>query len=262
VERFQLSSSASAIYPRDVRSGNVFARAVALYVPSGYVSGAPLPFMVVQDGTSWDDRIIPVLDNLIATQRLPKMAAVFVNPGPGDGPGSQRGLEYDTVSDRYLTFVESELLPRLAADYAITFTSDPEGRAAFGCSSGAAAAFTMGWFRPDLYRRIMSYSGTFVAQARSAEYPDGAWEYHETLIPNSERKPLRVFLEVGENDNGRNDQGTHNWVRANQAMSRELGEKGYHRRYVFAEDAGHCDGRVVGQTLPDAMLWLWRGFLG
>lgn len=257
-----VSSSTSAIYPRDVASNRTFERALQVYVPNGYIEGTPVPFMVVQDGSSYDGRVVPVLDNLIADGRLPAMVAIFINPGPGDGPGSQRGLEYDTVSDTYVNFIETEILPKVQADYAVELTFDPEGRASFGCSSGGAAAFTMGWFRPDLYRRILTYSGTFVNQAPSNEYPHGAWEYHENLIPESEPKPLRVFLEVGSEDNGASSPagGFRNWVLANQGMAAALKTKGYHYRFIFAEGGRHCDTNAIAETLPDAMLWLWRGY--
>ncbi|KYF71886.1 alpha/beta hydrolase [Sorangium cellulosum] len=198
----------------------------------------------------------------LGCSRLPKLIGVFINPGPGDGPGSERGLEYDTVSDAYVNFIETEVLPGIEADHGVTFTDDPEGRASFGCSSGGAAAFTMGWFRPDLYRRILTYSGTFVNQHPDDEYPHGAWEYHENLIRTSKRKPLRVFLQVGEHDLGASRPATdlHNWVSANRNMARELAAKDYHYRFVFARDARHCDSGVITQTLPETLLWLWRGY--
>src|SRR5882724_603273 len=128
---------------------------------------------------------------LIYEKRVPPMIAVMVQHGGGDGPGSERGLEYDTVSDRYTMFIEQEVLPRVASQYGLTLTKDPEGRATMGGSSGAAAAFTMAWFHPERYHRVISYSGTFVNQqsplnlsAPREEWkyqpgsPRGAWEYH------------------------------------------------------------------------------------
>jgi len=262
LQSFMLPSSASSIYPTNVMNGQAFTRQVQVYLPNGYVAGTESPFIVVQDGSSYVNRLRPVLDNMIADGRLPRLIAVFVNPGPGDGPGSQRGLEYDTVSDTYVNFVETELLPKVASDYGARFTTNPEGRSSFGCSSGGAAAFTMGWFRPDLYRRIVTYSGTFTNQASSTAYPHGAWGYHETLIPSSDAKPLRVFLEVGSNDNGATApaSGFRNWVLANQGMARVLAEKAYHYRFVFANGAGHCDGGAIAQTLPETLAWTFRSY--
>ena len=167
-------------------------------------------------------------------------------------------------SERYTTFIETEVLPRVARDCGVAFTSDPEGRASMGGSSGAACAFTMAWFRPDLYRRVLSYSGTFVNQENPPhpEVTRGAWEYHQTLIPGAPKKPIRVWLHVSENDLGANreEASLHNWVLANQHMAAALRMKGYKYRYVYTEGAGHVDGGVVRQTLPGALEWLWEGY--
>jgi enterochelin esterase-like enzyme len=266
---FTLSSSLSAIYPSDVASGAAFTRSIWVYVPAQYVAGTPAPFMVVQDGGGFTARIPPVLDNMINDRRLPVMVAILINPGPGDGIGSERGLEYDTVSDSYVRFIETEILPVVQTRYSVTLTTDPEGRAAVGSSSGGAAAFTMGWFRPDLYRRILTYSGSFVALGATATYPHGAWEYHEHLIAETAAKPLRVFLEAAQNDNtvanvthGLNPalSGFYGWLQANMNMAAALKAKGYHYRYIYAAGAGHADSNVIAQTLPEELSWLWRGY--
>ena len=264
---FTMNSTDSTIYPgiaKD-RPGTVpYQRRVAVYVPQQYVPGTPAPFIVVQDGLGYRDILTRALDTLIQSRRVPVMIAVFVNSGGGDAQGSERGLEYDTVSDTYARFIESEVLPKITADYHVTFTRDPKGRATMGGSSGGAAAFTMAWFRPDLYRRVLTYSGTYVNQQSPSNpvSPHGAWEYHEHWIAQSRRKPLRVWLEVGENDNGstRDEASLHNWVLANRRMAAALKAKGYSYRYVFASGAGHVDGRVTRQTLPGALEWLWQDY--
>ena len=166
-----------------------YTRQVAVYVPPQYVAGTPAPFIVVQDGMSatYRNNLPPILDNLIHEKRVPPMVAVMVHNGGGDAQGSQRGLEYDTVSGVYTDFIETEVLPRITKDYGVAFTKDPEGRATMGGSSGAACAFTMAWFHPELYRRVLSYSGTYVNQQSPLNpvSPRGAWEYHATLIPNT-----------------------------------------------------------------------------
>ena len=107
-------------------------------------------------------------------------------------------------------------------------------------------------------------SGTYVNQQWpwNPETPHGAWGFHETLIPTSDPKPIRIWLQVSENDNGSklDEASFHNWVMANQRMAAALKEKGYHYRYVFSEAAGHTDGRVTRQTLPGALEWLWEGY--
>ena len=161
---------------------------------------------------------------MIAEKRLPPMIAIFIASGGGDGKGSERGLEYDTVSGDYADFIETEVLPRIEKDYNVKFTKDPEGRATMGGSSGGACAFTMAWFRPELYHRVLSYSGTFVDQQSpmNPKSPHGAWEYHENLIPKSDAKPIRVWLEVGEKDNGynRDEASLHNWVHGQRPHGR------------------------------------------
>jgi enterochelin esterase-like enzyme len=262
IHAFTMESSESKSYPGLT---GPYHRKVYVYVPSQYKVGTPAPFIVVQDGQGYTNRMAVALDNLIHGHRLPVMIAVMLQSGGGDGKGSERGLEYDTVSDKYAQFIESELLPRITRDYNIQFTSDPEGRAAMGGSSGAACAFTMAWFHPELYRRVLSYSGTYVNQQspQNPDSPHGAWEYHEHLIPQTDAKPLRVWLQVGENDNGskRDEASLHNWVMANQRMAAALKNKGYHYQYVYCLGVGHVDGKAVGQTLPEALVWLWQGYL-
>jgi len=134
-----------------------------------------------------------------------------------------------------------------------------------GCSSGAAAAFTMAWFHPQWYHRVISYSGTFVNQQWpfNPDTPGGAWEYHAALIPHTAPKPIRVWMQVGDRDllnpNIMRD-GLHDWVAANNSMARVLKSKGYHYQYVFALNAGHCDRAVRDQTLPHALEWAWKGY--
>jgi len=265
VHRFTMKSQDSKIYPG---LNGPYERPVAVYIPAQYVPGTAAPFMVVQDGYSpkYHYNVPTALDKLIADKKIPVMLAVLVHHGGGDGPGSERGLEYDTVSGKYAEFIETEVLPRIERDYKVTFTKDPEGRATMGGSSGAAAALGMAWFHPEWYHRVLSYSGTFTNQARpSTEIaPRGAWEYHATLIPNSERKPLRMWMEVAEFDNGntRDESTWGNWVIANRHMAAAFKDKGYPYRFVYAEKATHTDIDVIVRTLPEALQWLWQGYGG
>ncbi len=241
-----------------------YRREIFVYVPAGYRQGTPLPFMVVQDGAGYAARVALALDGLIARHRVPAMAAILISSGGGDAQGSERGLEYDTMSGRYAEFVETEVLPRVEANYHLKLRRDPGGRATMGASSGAAAALAMAWFHPEWYRRVLSYSGTFVNQAAPVDpvTPEGAWDFHAHLIPESPRKPIRIWMEVGEKDLHWDDpeQSFHNWPFANQRMAAVLKAKGYAYRYVFAKGAVHVDPRVVAQTLPDAIEWVWADY--
>lgn len=241
-----------------------YRRNVYVYVPAGAKKGVPLPFMVVQDGEWYAARIGTVLDNLIAAHRIPAMAAILIHNGGGDAQGSERGLEYDTMSDRYAEFVEHEVLPLVERNYGITLRRDPMGRATMGASSGASAALAMAWYHPEWYRRVLSYSGTFVNQAAPVDpaTPRGAWEYHATLIPNSPPKPIRIWMAVGEKDLHFDDpeQSWHNWPLANQRMAAALEAKGYTYKFVWALGGTHSDARVTAATLPGAIEWLWADY--
>jgi enterochelin esterase-like enzyme len=288
IHAFTMPSAASKIYPgirrlenantkrRDPHGNRVaaaaheqsepypYTRTVWVYVPAQYVPGAAAPFMVVQDGYGYSRVMPPLLDNLIAAGRIPPMVVVFIDNGGGDAQGSQRGLEYDTVSGLYCGFVESEVLPRAEKECGVRLTRDPNGRAAMGASSGAACAFSMAWFRPERYRRVLSYSGTFVNQQSppDPQTPRGSWEYHATLIPAAPPKPLRIWMEVGEFDLHHDDpeESWHNWPLANRRMAAVLAAKGYDYRFTFSRGARHVDPRVLEQTLPGALEWLWRGY--
>ena len=239
-----------------------YTRTVWVYVPAQYVPGTAAPFIVAQDGYAYLNRLPRVLDNLIADGRVPAMVAILVDNGGGDAQGSQRGLEYDTLSSRYSDFIETEVLPRVTAETGVKLTDDPDGRATMGASSGAACAFTMAWRHPERYRRVISYSGTYVNQQSppNPETPRGAWEYHATLIPAAPRKPLRLWLEVGEKDLHADDpeETWHNWPLANRRMAAVLAAKGYAYRFTFSLDGRHADPRVLEHTLPAALEWLWR----
>lgn len=255
-------------------------RKIFVYVPAAYKDGTPAPILIIHDGPGQLDLVRNALDNLTistnANRKLPAFIAIAVQNGGSDAKNSERGLEYDTMSDRLARFINEEVLPAVltnaeikAAFPKIAFTHNPWGRAVMGCSSGGAAALTMGWFRPDLFRRIIAYSGTFVDQQdddapEATTYPLGAWEYHSSmkLIETSEPKPLRIFTHVSEHDLRSEDpEGTHhNWVVAGQRTAAALDAKGYHHRFVFSRATGHCDRRVFELTLADTLLWIWRGY--
>jgi iron(III)-enterobactin esterase len=146
-----------------VKSGpQPWTRQVAVYVPQQYEPGSEAALIVGADGP--DKLLFTTLDNLIHQKRVPAMIAISIANGGGDAQGSQRGLEYDTMSGLYAEFVETEVLPLVERECKVKLTKDPDKRATMGCSSGAACALAMAWYRPDLYHRVLSYSGTYVNQ--------------------------------------------------------------------------------------------------
>ena len=284
VYEFTMSSAESKLYPGIAREANTFGtpdpahparllvttshpapylRRVAVYVPRQYAPGSAAPFLVGADGP--DPLLFTVLDNLIAEHRVPAMIAISIGNGGGDAQGSERGLEYDTMSGRYAEFVEREVLPQVEKRYNVKLTADPDGRATMGGSSGGACALIMAWYHPELYHRVLTYSGTYVNQQwpYNPAIPHGAWEFHERLISESPAKPIRIWMEVGDRDllnpNPMRD-GMHDWVLANESMAKALAAKGYHYQFVFARNAGHTDRAVKLQTLPEALEYVWRGY--
>jgi iron(III)-enterobactin esterase len=259
VSAFTIASSESPIFPGVT---GAYTRQGWMYVPKQYVKGTPAPFVIVQDGRDYMTKLPVVLDNMIAAKRLPVMLAIMVMAGPGDGPGSERGWEYDTVSTDFVDWVESTVLPKMTKLYGVAFTTNPEGRSSLGGSSGASAAFTMAWFRPDLYRKVVSYSGTFTAQGKTTAYPDGAWAYPDHLVAQTPAKPIRMYMEVADMDAGATNTlaSMKNWILANQMMAAALKTQGYHYHFDYAKGAVHNDTHVVNQTLPSVLEWLWRGY--
>jgi iron(III)-enterobactin esterase len=283
---FVMKSSDSRIYPGIARTDGTFGiadptdpakmivttshpapytRRVAVYVPKQYVPGTEAPFIVGADGP--DRQLFTCLDNLIAQHRVPVMIAISIANGSGDAQGSKRGLEYDTMSGLYAEFVQTEVLPLVEAKAHVKLTSDPDGRATMGGSSGGSCAMAMAWYHPEWYHRVLTFSGTYVNQQwpYNPATPHGAWEFHEHLIPESPAKPLRIWMEVGDRDNYNMNalhDNMHDWVVANENMAKVLAAKGYHYQFVFARNAGHTDRAVRAQTLAEALEYLWRGWGG
>ena len=273
-------------------------RLVSVYVPAAYIDGAAASLLIMGDGPSYLRETAFALDNLVgdASRPLPPFVAISVANGGCDAVGSERGLEYDTMSDRYARFIEKEVLPAVSANVALraaypnfAFSADPTKRGIFGCSSGGAAALTAAFFRPDLFRRVAAYSATLVDQQNHADasgayasFPQGAWGYHSgaQLLRRNASLGLRVFHSASEFDLGYNlttspvddptpaanntagdpnnwSDGHHNWREAGNRTAAALKASGYAYRHVYALGAHHCDGPMLLSTLADTLVWLW-----
>jgi enterochelin esterase-like enzyme len=244
-----------------------YKRKITVYIPAQYKAGSEAPFQVIHDGPGGKPNagLLHIFDNLIAQKRIPPIIVIWVANGGGDAQGHERGKEYDTMNGDYAEYIETEVLPRVEKTCKVKLTKDPDGRAVMGNSSGGSAALIMAWFRTDLYHRVLTTSGTFVNQAWpfDPKIPNGAWDFHETLIPKSDKKPIRLFLAVGDRDllnpNVMRD-GMHDWVEANHRMARVLKEKGYEYQYLFCRGSGHSVGNAQAQFLPHAIEWVWKGY--
>ena len=238
-----------------------------IYVPAQYDPATPASLMIFQDGQAFmapdgDIRAQVVMDNLIYRREIPVMIGVFINPGrrpdqPEPTPNNwgdrdtNRPTEYNTLDDKYARVIVDELLPVLYKDYNIS--KDPERHGIGGSSSGAIAAFTIAWERPDQFRKILSNVGSFTNIRGGNAYPD--------IIRSSEKKPLRIFLVDGRNDNralaadGKYDPA-RDWFYQNVRMQQALTEKGYDVNYSWGMQR---HGQKMLQTVfPEMMRWLWR----
>jgi enterochelin esterase family protein len=238
-----------------------------VYVPAQYDPAVPASLMIYNDGQAFmapegDIRAQFVMDNLIFRREIPVMIAVFINPGrrpdqPEPTPQewgdrtTNRPTEYNTLDDKYARVIVDELLPVLFKSYNIA--KAPERHGIGGSSSGAIAAFTVAWERPDQFRKVLSNVGSFTNIRGGDAYPD--------IIRKADRKPLRVFLVDGRNDNrGESRDGTYDqrrdWFYQNVRMEQALSEKGYDVNYSWGIQR---HGQKMLQTVfPEMMRWLWR----
>lgn len=230
-------------------------REVSVYIPRQYDASRPACVYVNQDGVQWNAPV--VFDNLIARGELPVMMGVFVRPGVVKARDPQQALdrfnrsyEYDGLGDAYARFILEEILPAVEKKTAtdgrvIKLSSSANDRAIGGSSSGAIAAFTAAWERPDAFSRVFSVVGTYVGLRGGDIYP--------TLIRKYEPKALRIFLQDGSNDN---NIYAGDWWMANQTMERALVFSGYEVNHIWGE--GFHGGKHGTAIFPDAIRWLWK----
>lgn len=227
-----------------------------VYVPKQYDPAKPACLMVFFDGGGYEKpdggtRATVVFDNLIARKEMPVTIGVFVQPGtikaaqPPAKDRSNRSFEYDSLGDANARFVVEELLPE--ATKGLNITADPYGHAVAGLSSGGIAAFTAAWEKPDYFRKVVSWIGSFTNIRGGYVYP--------ALIRQSKPspKPLRVFLQDGANDL---DNLHGNWPLSNQDMAAALKFAGYDYKFEFG-DGGHS-GKQGSFLFPETLRWLWR----
>jgi enterochelin esterase-like enzyme len=269
---FTMTSAQSKIFTgSDFTPPLTFSRQIKVWVPAQYVDGTESPFMVSSDGfyAGLQTVVQNMADDPAPDHHVPPLVIIGIQNGPDVHPNSERGLEYDLVSDRYWRFVTTEVIPGVLANAALKakfpnfkLTSDPNGRGGYGCSSGGPAVMGLAWFGD--FNRVFSFSGSFVGPAsmQPPDHPFGAWEYTAMITAAPFRPDLRVFLEVGEHDNRYTEpEANHdNWVISNTNMFNALTAKGNHVRFVFAKGAGHCDNNARNQVMPEGLVWLWRGY--
>lgn len=234
----------SKIFPGTTRDYTV-------YIPAQLDRTKPAPSMTIQDGGGYNTQ--HVFDNLIAKKEIPALVGIFVNHGRVPALTTNaldrfnRSYEYDGLGDNYARFLLEELFPFIEAKHNLRLSTNPNDRAIGGVSSGAICAFTAAWERPDAFRRVFSGVGTYVGLRGGNNYA--------TLIRKTEPKPIRIFLQDGENDL---NIYAGDWWMANQEMERAFVFAGYDVNHVWGK--GAHDGYQATQVFPDAMRWLWRDY--
>jgi enterochelin esterase-like enzyme len=222
-----------------------------VYVPAQYAPEKPAAVMIFQDGEWYKDQARITFDNLIAKGEMPVTVGIFVNPGRFADGKSNRSFEYDTLSGQYARFLLEEILPEV--EKTVKLRRDAESRAVAGISSGGICAWTVAWERPDQFSKVLSWVGSFTNIASGPTKREGGHNY-PALIRKTERKPIRAFLQAGENDL---DNAHGSWPLANLQMDRALKFKEYDYRFVMGHGFhGDKHGKAL---LPDSLIWLWRG---
>jgi enterochelin esterase-like enzyme len=221
-----------------------------IYVPAQYRASRPAAVMVFQDGHQYLKQTPLVLDNLIHRGDMPVTAAVFISPGVFADGRRNRSVEYDTLSDSYARFLLEEILPEV--EKTVKLRKEPEARAIAGTSSGGICAFTVAWQRPDQFRKVLSWIGSFTNIAAGESGIAGGHNY-PPMIRRTPRKPIRVFLQDGEQDL---DGEAGSWTLANREMERAFTFAGWDARMVWGK--GFHSPRHGNAILPDSLRWLWR----
>jgi enterochelin esterase-like enzyme len=224
-----------------------------IYVPAQYKPENPACVMVFQDGQGPKNYVPTVFDNLIHKGDMPITVGVFINPGVFADGRRNRSFEYDSLSDRYARMLLEEILPEVERN-GIKLRHDAASRAIAGSSSGGICAFTVAWERPNEFSKVLSWVGSFTNLQPGPTGRDGGHNY-PALIRRAEKKPIRVFLQDGENDL---DNIAGNWPLANQYMAKSLAFKGYD--YKFEYGKGFHRGKHGQAILPDSLRWLWRDY--
>src|SRR3954451_22226895 len=223
-----------------------------VYVPAQYRAENPAAVMVFQDGAGPKDYVPTVFDNLIARGDIPVLVGIFINPGIRADGGANRSFEYDTLSDQYARFLLEEILPEV--EKTVKLRHDAASRGISGSSSGGICAWTVAWERPDGFRKVLSWVGSFTNIASGQSGREGGHNY-EAMIRKTDKKPIRVFLQDGANDL---DNNNGNWPLANQQMAKSLAFAGYDYKFVFGP--GFHSGKHGRAILPDSLRWLWRDY--
>ena len=225
-----------------------------VYVPDQYDGKRPAALYVGLDGVLC--HAPEVMDSLITAGKMPVTIGVFLQPGivkAADGTVLRynRCYEFDSTSDHFVRFLDEEVLPAVEKikpprGKAIRLSRRPQDRMIFGLSSGGIAAFNAAWHRPDLFGKVFTGVGTFVAMRGGNDL--------QALVRKTEPLPLRVFIQDGSNDVWNPLFG--HWYEGNQMLASALEFAGYDVKCDWS-DGGHNVTRST-EIFPQVMEWMWR----
>ncbi|PNY80225.1 alpha/beta hydrolase [Deinococcus koreensis] len=173
--------------------GEVFpgTRRAIVYTPHGHDPATPTPVYYVQDGVAFyrTGRLAEVMDRAVEEGLASGAVLVFVEP-------ADRNEEY-YLNDRYLDFLRQEVFPRVEGVHV-----SPGVRGLWGASLGGLISLYLGSRHPELFGRVVSHSGAFIARPGAAS-PDGVIDTTtagEWLLSELARTPpahLRISLDTG-----------------------------------------------------------------
>lgn len=221
--------------------GEVFpgTRRAIVYTPHGHDPARPTPVYYVQDGVAFyrTGRLGEVMDRAVEAGLATGAVLVFVEPG-------DRSVEY-YLNDSYLDFLRQEVFPRVEGEYATV-----SERGLWGASLGGLISLHLGAGHPDLFSRVVSHSGAFIARPGATD-PDGtintttAGEWLRERLEATPPRHLRVSL----------DTGVLEWLTApNRRMAASLADLGTEHQYR-EYPSGH-NWVTWRDALPEAFLYM------
>jgi enterochelin esterase family protein len=224
-------------------------RRVWVYTPPGYSTKQDMEYglVILFDGMSYADKVPTptILDNLLASDLIPPMVAVFP-----DSLGVNTRIRELILHPPFNKFLAAELLPWIRENYSVTWT--PEKVVVGGASAGGLAAVYAGLEHPEIFGNILSQSGAFSFGRPGEE----GYEWIKQQFALKEKLPLKFYLDAGslETRSLRDIGDAPNLILANRNLLDVLQEKGY--SVYYQEFSGGHDYVSWRGTFPEGLLYL------